>query len=217
MFLLTRPKKHSPNFGLAPCHHYYLFSSWPFNPQLMRAEAPEGVWLGPPMHSESRKCSLSCLYYLYLPKPELLNVSGLALQQVNYNGHDSVLFQVTIVIKYFFQFGFFPWNVNLELFKDKPYHPPNIIGVEKKEGYVLYDLLQLLALFFHRSILKVKKKIHRNTYIYRMCHCQTHAPEIWPSDLCFSNWNLITVCWHLMFLFLVSVALPSSLSEDLQT
>ncbi|KAI1902167.1 hypothetical protein AGOR_G00041910 [Albula goreensis] len=62
--------------------------------------------------------------------------------------------EVTIVIKYFFQFSFFPFNQNLELYKNKPYHPPNIIGVEKKNGYVLYDLLQLLALFFHRSILK---------------------------------------------------------------
>nr|XP_014343966.1 PREDICTED: piezo-type mechanosensitive ion channel component 2 [Latimeria chalumnae] len=62
--------------------------------------------------------------------------------------------EVTIVIKYFFQFGFFPWNENIELTRDKPYHPPNIIGVEKKEGYVHYDLVQLLALFFHRSILK---------------------------------------------------------------
>ncbi|XP_045154278.1 piezo-type mechanosensitive ion channel component 2 [Echinops telfairi] len=62
--------------------------------------------------------------------------------------------EVAIVIKYFFQFGFFPWNKNVEVNKDKPYHPPNIIGVEKKEGYVLYDLIQLLALFFHRSILK---------------------------------------------------------------
>ncbi|XP_077126304.1 piezo-type mechanosensitive ion channel component 2 isoform X6 [Ranitomeya variabilis] len=62
--------------------------------------------------------------------------------------------EVTIVIKYFFQFGFFPWNKFLDLYKDKPYHVPNIIGVEKKEGYVHYDLVQLLALFFHRSILK---------------------------------------------------------------
>ncbi|XP_054983080.1 piezo-type mechanosensitive ion channel component 2 isoform X2 [Sorex araneus] len=62
--------------------------------------------------------------------------------------------EVAIVVKYFFQFGFFPWNKNVEINKDKPYHPPNIIGVEKKEGYVLYDLIQLLALFFHRSILK---------------------------------------------------------------
>uniref|UniRef100_A0A8C9TQC1 Piezo-type mechanosensitive ion channel component 2a, tandem duplicate 2 n=1 Tax=Scleropages formosus TaxID=113540 RepID=A0A8C9TQC1_SCLFO len=63
--------------------------------------------------------------------------------------------EVTIVIKYFFQFGFFPFNQNIELDKTKPFHPPNIIGVEKKDGYVHYDLVQLLALFFHRSILKV--------------------------------------------------------------
>ncbi|KAL1006396.1 hypothetical protein UPYG_G00071860 [Umbra pygmaea] len=62
--------------------------------------------------------------------------------------------EVTIVIKYFFQFGFFPFNQNVELDKSKPFHPPNIIGVEKREGYVHYDLVQLLALFFHRSILK---------------------------------------------------------------
>uniref|UniRef100_A0AAZ3R3X8 Piezo-type mechanosensitive ion channel component n=1 Tax=Oncorhynchus tshawytscha TaxID=74940 RepID=A0AAZ3R3X8_ONCTS len=62
--------------------------------------------------------------------------------------------EVTIVIKYFFQFGFFPFNQNPKVDVNKPYHPPNIIGVEKKDGYVVYDLIQLLALFFHRSILK---------------------------------------------------------------
>ncbi|XP_075877858.1 piezo-type mechanosensitive ion channel component 2 isoform X2 [Nelusetta ayraudi] len=61
--------------------------------------------------------------------------------------------EVTIVIKYFFQFGFFPFNQH-KIDRNKPYHPPNIIGVEKKDGYVHYDLVQLLALFFHRSILK---------------------------------------------------------------
>ncbi|KAL6104091.1 piezo2 [Pungitius sinensis] len=61
--------------------------------------------------------------------------------------------EVTIVIKYFFQFGFFPFNQNV-IDRNKPTHPPNIIGVEKKDGYVHYDLVQLLALFFHRSILK---------------------------------------------------------------
>lgn len=65
--------------------------------------------------------------------------------------------QVTIVIKYFFQFGFFPFNQKLEVDRSKPFHPPNILGVEKKEGYVLYDLLQLLALFHHRAILKVRR------------------------------------------------------------
>jgi hypothetical protein len=84
---------------------------------------------------------------------------------------------VAIVVKYFFQFGFFPWNKNVELNKDKPYHPPNIIGVEKKEGYVLYDLIQLLALFFHRSILKVLLlRIHQLTVI-------TTAPCTLPSEL----------------------------------
>ncbi|KAF7643979.1 hypothetical protein LDENG_00230120 [Lucifuga dentata] len=62
--------------------------------------------------------------------------------------------EVTIVIKYFFQFGFFPFNQKLEVDRSKPFHPPNILGVEKKDGYVLYDLLQLLALFYHRAILK---------------------------------------------------------------
>ncbi|KAM6918193.1 piezo-type mechanosensitive ion channel component 2 [Xenentodon cancila] len=61
--------------------------------------------------------------------------------------------EVTIVTKYFFQFGFFPFNQG-KINKNKPYYPPNIIGVEKKDGYVHYDLVQLLALFFHRSILK---------------------------------------------------------------
>uniref|UniRef100_A0A8C9X545 Piezo type mechanosensitive ion channel component 2 n=1 Tax=Sander lucioperca TaxID=283035 RepID=A0A8C9X545_SANLU len=67
--------------------------------------------------------------------------------------------EVTIVVKYFFQFGFFPFNQNL-INKNRPYHPPNIIGVEKKDGYVHYDLVQLLALFFHRSILKVPANLH---------------------------------------------------------
>ncbi|KAM4028513.1 piezo-type mechanosensitive ion channel component 2 isoform 7-T7 [Anomaloglossus baeobatrachus] len=62
--------------------------------------------------------------------------------------------EVAIVIKYFFQFGFFPWHKIPAVLQDKPYFAPNIIGVEKKEGYVHYDLVQLLALFFHRSILK---------------------------------------------------------------
>ncbi|XP_067308925.1 piezo-type mechanosensitive ion channel component 2 isoform X2 [Pseudorasbora parva] len=62
--------------------------------------------------------------------------------------------EVTIVIKYFFQFSFFPFNQHLEVSRTKPYHPPNILGIEKKDGYVHFDLVQLLMLFFHRSILK---------------------------------------------------------------
>uniref|UniRef100_H3D382 Uncharacterized protein n=1 Tax=Tetraodon nigroviridis TaxID=99883 RepID=H3D382_TETNG len=59
--------------------------------------------------------------------------------------------ELTVVVKYFF-FGFFSAYRGVNA--DRPYALPNIIGVEKKDGYVLFDLIQLLALFFHRSILK---------------------------------------------------------------
>ena len=69
--------------------------------------------------------------------------------------------QLTVVVKYFFQFGFFPWTTSSYrgINADRPFAMPNIIGVEKKDGYVLFDLIQLLALFFHRSILKVPGSI----------------------------------------------------------
>ncbi|XP_040009105.1 piezo-type mechanosensitive ion channel component 2 [Xiphias gladius] len=64
--------------------------------------------------------------------------------------------ELTVVVKYFFQFGFFPWTTHAYrgINAERPFALPNIIGVEKKDGYVLFDLIQLLALFFHRSILK---------------------------------------------------------------
>lgn len=62
-----------------------------------------------------------------------------------------------VVVKYLFQFGFFPWNTEyeLKLNEDKPFFPPRILGLEKTDNYIRYDLLQLLALFFHRSLLQV--------------------------------------------------------------
>uniref|UniRef100_A0A8C3XJ29 Piezo-type mechanosensitive ion channel component n=1 Tax=Chelydra serpentina TaxID=8475 RepID=A0A8C3XJ29_CHESE len=62
-----------------------------------------------------------------------------------------------IVVKYFAQFGFFPWTTKLYcgINAEEPFVLPNIVGIEKKDGYVHFDLVQLLALFFHRSILKV--------------------------------------------------------------
>ncbi|XP_019728730.1 piezo-type mechanosensitive ion channel component 2 [Hippocampus comes] len=64
--------------------------------------------------------------------------------------------ELNVVVKYFFQFGFFPWTTSAYrgINAERPFALPNIIGVEKKDGYVLFDLIQLLALFFHRSILK---------------------------------------------------------------
>lgn len=62
-----------------------------------------------------------------------------------------------VVTKYLFQFGFFPWNsyVVLRRYENKPYFPPRILGLEKTDSYIKYDLVQLMALFFHRSQLLV--------------------------------------------------------------
>uniref|UniRef100_A0A665TYX2 Uncharacterized protein n=1 Tax=Echeneis naucrates TaxID=173247 RepID=A0A665TYX2_ECHNA len=67
--------------------------------------------------------------------------------------------EVMVVMKYLFQFGFFPWNSSYEmtLNEDKPFFPPRILGLEKTDSYIRYDLLQLLALFFHRSLLMVNE------------------------------------------------------------
>ncbi|XP_032383361.1 piezo-type mechanosensitive ion channel component 1 isoform X3 [Etheostoma spectabile] len=63
--------------------------------------------------------------------------------------------EVMVLVKYLFQFGFFPWNsvYEMTLNEDKPFFPPRILGLEKTDNYIRYDLLQLLALFFHRSLL----------------------------------------------------------------
>ncbi|XP_069757353.1 piezo-type mechanosensitive ion channel component 1 isoform X2 [Narcine bancroftii] len=64
--------------------------------------------------------------------------------------------EVMVVIKYLFQFGFFPWNSHYatSLHEGKPFFLPRILGLEKSESYVKYDLIQLLALLFHQSLLK---------------------------------------------------------------
>ncbi|XP_055083092.1 piezo-type mechanosensitive ion channel component 1, partial [Periophthalmus magnuspinnatus] len=63
--------------------------------------------------------------------------------------------EVMVVVKYLFQFGFFPWNsvYEMTLNEDKPFFTPRILGLEKSDNYIRYDLLQLLVLFFHRSLL----------------------------------------------------------------
>uniref|UniRef100_H3AQB6 Piezo type mechanosensitive ion channel component 1 (Er blood group) n=1 Tax=Latimeria chalumnae TaxID=7897 RepID=H3AQB6_LATCH len=64
--------------------------------------------------------------------------------------------EVMVVIKYLFQFGFFPWNSYYitSMNKDKPFFAPRILGLEKTENYIKYDLIQLMMLFFHRSLLR---------------------------------------------------------------
>ncbi|XP_027622394.1 piezo-type mechanosensitive ion channel component 2 [Tupaia chinensis] len=64
--------------------------------------------------------------------------------------------EVTVVVKYFSQFGFFPWTTKryAGISGEKPFSLPNILGIEKRDGYALCDLLQLLALCSHRSALQ---------------------------------------------------------------
>ena len=75
------------------------------------------------------------------------------------NTYYFVSFQLVVVIKYLFQFQFYSWNreeVALANLED-PFWWPRILGIEKKHNYAHCDLALLLALFFHRSILKVKQ------------------------------------------------------------
>uniref|UniRef100_A0A8C0GB29 Piezo type mechanosensitive ion channel component 1 (Er blood group) n=1 Tax=Chelonoidis abingdonii TaxID=106734 RepID=A0A8C0GB29_CHEAB len=66
-----------------------------------------------------------------------------------------VFTEVVVVVKYLFQFGFFPWNSYSSLVRNdaKPFFPPRILGLEKTDRYLKFDLVQLMALFFHRSLL----------------------------------------------------------------
>uniref|UniRef100_A0A8C2HIW5 Piezo-type mechanosensitive ion channel component n=1 Tax=Cyprinus carpio TaxID=7962 RepID=A0A8C2HIW5_CYPCA len=68
----------------------------------------------------------------------------------------AIIYTQVIVVKYFSQFGFFPWTTTAYrgINAERAFAVPNIVGIEKKDGYVLLDLIQLIALFFHRSILK---------------------------------------------------------------
>ncbi|KAM3828984.1 piezo-type mechanosensitive ion channel component 1 isoform 1-T1 [Vipera latastei] len=63
--------------------------------------------------------------------------------------------EVMVVLKYLFQFGFFPWNsyTSVVRYEGKPFFAPRILGIEKTDNYIKYDLIQLLVLFFHRSLL----------------------------------------------------------------
>ena len=77
--------------------------------------------------------------------------------------------QIVIVIKYLFKFQFFQMSDCNEdgLEKNSPLCPPKIWGIERDGHTSAYDLLLLLAMFFHRYSLKVgvfSLTAHQNTF-----------------------------------------------------
>uniref|UniRef100_A0A8C0GCI8 Piezo type mechanosensitive ion channel component 1 (Er blood group) n=1 Tax=Chelonoidis abingdonii TaxID=106734 RepID=A0A8C0GCI8_CHEAB len=104
-----------------------------------------------------------------------------------------VFTEVVVVVKYLFQFGFFPWNSYSSLVRNdaKPFFPPRILGLEKTDRYLKFDLVQLMALFFHRSLLLVRAGgCWGDVYsLWLSCHgatclnswepgLQTHCPSV---------------------------------------
>ncbi|XP_012863894.1 piezo-type mechanosensitive ion channel component 2-like [Echinops telfairi] len=67
--------------------------------------------------------------------------------------------EATVLVKYVAQFGVFPWTTKryAGINGEKPFSPPNLIGVERKDSFALWDLLQLCVLFFHRATLKARR------------------------------------------------------------
>lgn len=101
--------------------------------------------------------------------------------------------QVSVVTKYLFQFGFFPWNAHavLRRYENKPYFPPRVLGLEKTDSYIKYDLVQLMALFFHRSQLLVSPCAQPAGR-----HLPTHTPPTHPPCGCKrQDWALWVLGW----------------------
>ncbi|VDL99337.1 unnamed protein product [Schistocephalus solidus] len=63
---------------------------------------------------------------------------------------------VVIIIKYIFQFRFIAFNDPKEVSSSlsKTHWLPGIFGIEKAPSYAIWDLIQLLFIFLHRSYLK---------------------------------------------------------------
>jgi hypothetical protein len=61
--------------------------------------------------------------------------------------------EVVVIIKYIFQFKFYPWSQNIIMDQDRTI---TLLGIERKDGnFALFDLFVLLVIFGHRLTLKV--------------------------------------------------------------
>ena len=86
------------------------------------------------------------------------------------------LLQFIIVLKYLFQFNFFPWNKGVP----GKFTWPQIVGIEKKEMYAALDFFVLFCLFIHRMMLKViwiysKYLSAFADSLTNICNAMTHA------------------------------------------
>ncbi|XP_026553561.1 piezo-type mechanosensitive ion channel component 2-like [Pseudonaja textilis] len=66
--------------------------------------------------------------------------------------------------KFFWMIAIIYTELYCSINAEAPFALPNLIGMEKKDGYAQYDLVQLLALFLHRYILKLTPSV---LWIYR--------------------------------------------------
>ncbi|CAL1285853.1 unnamed protein product [Larinioides sclopetarius] len=106
---------------------------------------------------------LVALYYAAISRSELLCYIVIVVNQMKAASILSLplpLFaflwgtlSAIVVLKYLFQFYFFPWN-NSPPPPNNPFYPTIIFGVRKDENYAGYDLAVLLVVFFHRFMLK---------------------------------------------------------------
>ncbi|XP_033122825.1 piezo-type mechanosensitive ion channel component 2-like isoform X4 [Anneissia japonica] len=61
--------------------------------------------------------------------------------------------EIVVILKYIFQFQFYPWYDDVTK-EENPLWWPRLIGIEKEDQYAVFDLIVLLAVFLHRSILR---------------------------------------------------------------
>ncbi|KAK0399372.1 hypothetical protein QR680_003011 [Steinernema hermaphroditum] len=64
--------------------------------------------------------------------------------------------QLVILLKFVFQFGFFPWNAEswISLNQKKVYDVPRVLGIQKMDYFAFWDVALLISLFFHRYMLR---------------------------------------------------------------
>ena len=89
-------------------------------------------------------------------------------------------------MKFIFQFEFWSWNSSSEenIHVDDPFWWPRLVGVIQSPTWSIMELLQLLAIFFHLSLLKVREKCKLTFSVFpfllgiRCCLLDIYPPVI---------------------------------------